>query len=690
MTRKRYLVPLLFRIGTFLTITVLFGNLGATWTTTLRKKPLIRVFFDNSVSAAYHQSISSKSLVNGYKEIALNIKNTVDRAPMGGQVEFYSFGSEIRPIHVDLFNFELNEPTTSLSAVVRMIEDVPLNHFLAGMVLVTDGQVTMGTDPLESARDLDVPLHVVGIGNLTPMVDIHIEKVDAPVVGVRGDMVTAETFVSSIGDIEERVHVTLSRGKKLVGSKMIALSGQGSLQTVKFRFRLEEPGSDLYRVQVAALKDEINIANNRLSFTITTLKDRYRVALVTGTASPNTSFIKRILRAGDKFQIDHFINLRKGWSLPIAMFWRTNYDLVILDNAPTLAMSQRWVNDLQGKLRRYPSALAFIPGPNVVEERAQALYPLLGLQKLGTNVNRDRHYSISFSEESKRHPIFRMRRILSEYLVSGISFPPLKPHLLAEPSMSQVSALVLFETPTRDIPLFTAGSVRQYQTNKMIRTAAMTSKDLWQLHFRVMWADYRDFVEQWWKRTFNWLVLSSGEEESYFRLNKSTFQQGETIYVSGTLLDLEQVQSGDAQVSMIVREETGETKSFPLTFSNLTDRWEGSFLAGKPGTYHYVINAEHQGIPKGQKTGTFRVEESQIELNRVFLNQKLLFSLTQQTNGVFASWDDRLTIHENLDLQAQGMTVAQTFQLSHWIPLCVIVLLLLIGEWITRRLFGLQ
>jgi len=650
------------------------------------RKPLIRVFFDNSVSAAYHQSISSESLLNGYRDIASTINSTLDRDPTGGLVEFFSFGSEVRPIDVNQLDLEFNEPTTSLSPILETVNNIPRNFYLAGMVIVSDGQVTMGTDPLEVAQDLNVPLHTVGIGNLTPMIDVHIEKVEAPIVGVKGDMATAEVFISSIGDIKDRVHVTLSREKKLIGSKMVSLSGWGSMQIVKFRFKLEEQGSDLYRVQVAALKDEINIKNNRTSFTITTLKDRFRVGLITGTPSPNTSFLKRVLSVETKFITDHYINYKSGWSEPIAQFWRSEYDLVILDNVPTISMRPRWVIDLEGKLKRSPFALAWVPGPNVPEERARFFYRLFGLQELGIDIDRDKQYYINFSEESKRHPIFG----LLESSTSQISFPPLQPHLVVEPRQSQVVSLAHLDAPITNIPLFITGSVNPTGTNETIRVATITSKDLWQLHFRVMWADYSNFVEQWWKRTMSWLVMSSGEEESYFRLNKNTFQQGETIYVSGSLLDLEEAPSSSAQVSMIVRDETGETKSFRLMYSNSTDRWEGNFLAGKPGTYHYVIKAEREGNPRGEQTGTFQVEESQIELNRVFLNQKLLSGLSSQTSGIFLPWENRFFIQEYINFQAQGITVAKTFQLSHWIPLCSFILLFFIGEWISRRIFGLQ
>ena len=39
------------------------------------KKSLIRIFFDNSVSIGFHQSVSRESLLNGYEELLNLLKD---------------------------------------------------------------------------------------------------------------------------------------------------------------------------------------------------------------------------------------------------------------------------------------------------------------------------------------------------------------------------------------------------------------------------------------------------------------------------------------------------------------------------------------------------------------------------------------------------------------------------------------
>ncbi|MFQ6675782.1 MAG: hypothetical protein ACE5LH_05500 [Fidelibacterota bacterium] len=687
--RRRYLVPALLRAGTFLIVVVLLSDLVISWTSVRLRTPVVKVFFDNSVSAAYHQTVSSSSLLNGYREIATLLQKAARNHPTDARVDLYSFGSEVRTIPGEDFQLDFSEPTTHLSRVIKGLEKVPGQEYVAGVVMVTDGQITMGDDPREMVTDLGIPIHTIGIGELTPMVDIHVQKVDVPPVGIRGDTPTATVDISSMGQFRQRVHVTLSRGDKLLGSKVVMLEGQGSVRKVKFQFRLDDPGTGEYTVQVSTLQDEINIQNNRASFTVTTLKDRFRVALLTGTPSPNTAFLKRVLRGSNRFETDHFVRLANRWSPHLASFWGRNYDLILLDNIGKNSLPGRWIDDLGRKLSRFPSGLAFVAGPNVTGD-VEMLYPLLGLEPVALEIDRDQPYPVTLSERRFEHPIFSGAGDLFRSVPPPGSLPPLRPSLLAGPASGEVSVLAQLEG-TGTVPLFTAGTVALPEApGTVIRVATFTSSDLWQLHFKTLMTDISDFTHRWWERTLSWLVKAGGENGVYIRLNKSAYQQGETVYVSGTVLDLGQFPSEAVDVTLFLEErETGDIRSYPLTYSPGAG-WETTLFAGKPGMYNYTIEAQAHGVVLGRRTGTFRVEESQIELNRVFLNEKLLRDLSETTGGVYLPWSRRGEIGTHVAFPSRVTKTARTFHVSHWIPLGIVLVVLFTGEWVVRRLLGLQ
>lgn len=328
-------IPFLLRSIAFLILTTVLAQLEISRTATLIKKPLVRVFFDNSVSASYHRAVSAQSLLGGYQEIVSLLKDVADRSGSNASVELYAFGSEVRQIEdVDL-SLALSESTTRMDNLLKKSESMPSDTFLESIVLVTDGQYTAGDDPRHLSADSAVPVHTIGIGELKPMVDVRVEKVDVPAVGIQGDMVKAEIGVFSIGTEGERIHVTLSTDKELLGTKVLTLEGDGALQAVRFQFELTRLGTVPYYIHATSVADEVNIANNRSSFSITTLKDRFTVALISGAPSANTGFLKRVMDRESKLLVSHYIQIQNRWQPSISAFWRTNYDLIILDNLPT-------------------------------------------------------------------------------------------------------------------------------------------------------------------------------------------------------------------------------------------------------------------------------------------------------------------------------------------------------------------
>ena len=104
---------------------------------------------------------------------------------------------------------------------------------IAGAIIFTDGQINQGPI-LEDMGDLiSVPIHIVGIGEITPMRDVFIQSVDLPPKSVKGDKVNIDVLISSLGAVKERINITLfNDANKLIGSKIIKMSGTESVENL--------------------------------------------------------------------------------------------------------------------------------------------------------------------------------------------------------------------------------------------------------------------------------------------------------------------------------------------------------------------------------------------------------------------------------------------------------------------------
>ena len=76
-----------------------------------------------------------------------------------------------------------------------------------------------------------------------------------------------------------------------------------------------------------------------------------------------------------------------------------------------------------------------------------------------------------------------------------------------------------------------------------------------------------------------------------------------------------------------------------ITFNIQSNRWEGEFRAPTKGQYNFQIFMNSNEVPI--QKGNFKVVESQIELSNVYLNEKLLQSLSTKSKGNYYNWNER-------------------------------------------------
>ena len=237
------------------------------------------------------------------------------------------------------------------------------NNGIAGSIIITDGQANLGSEIPTQNLGISSPIHIIGVGDETPLVDISIHSIDAPPVIIKGENADIDVIIASHGTVNERLNVTIYSGKKLVGSKVVTVSGDGSLDRVRFRINPNQTGEIKYRVQVNVLSDEININNNKQVVPIQVLKNEYAVALITGAPNFNTQIIKQILSENPEYRIDHFVYRPDGYSQSLKTFWDMKYDLIIFDNHPIAENAKEWRSYLRifaKKLVAHQTSLAFI------------------------------------------------------------------------------------------------------------------------------------------------------------------------------------------------------------------------------------------------------------------------------------------------------------------------------------------
>ena len=642
-----------YRIIIFFILGILLFNPVINFSDEKEKKMDWAIFIDNSASIKYHQTPSINA-------VQLGIESLVNKlSEKDISYHLYQFADNIQKVNSP--QLIGNGVTTNIGIIPETIKQ--LGNQIAGAVIISDGLITEGKDPIKDFQEFDFPIHTIGIGEGSELVDVTIESIDAPTVVLKSDWVDVNITIQSVGNIGDRLSVSLYNNRELQGSKHIRLMGMESKKEVNFRFRPKEIGKQQYEVRISSVEDEIDIQNNRQKFSLLVLKDRYKVALLTGSPNKNTSVLKRKLKNNPRVELDHFIRITETRFQPaIKTFWESPYELIIFDNYPIKPLSSNFVRILGKKLLSNQSALFLILGPNQTIVSFNGITSILGVVTEDSTIESNRFYW----------------EFVDEQIDAGGNFPPLKQNILI--TGKQVSSDTLAVTE-QGWPLWLRNQ------NGTIRTMIWTSPELNTLYFHDQKLSQEGSFSVIWNQSISWLLKSGGEHENFFRLNKNRYQQGEMVQVTGTQ-PFEKTQDKTENIIINVTHGSTDIITRDILYNIEEQRWLGEFRAPGPGEYNYSIQLGSNQDPI--QTGTFQILESQIELNQVYLNKKLLATISNSTDGQFFVWDSRDSLFSEINPKVRREFKAEIIKFNESRVLLIIMILLLCVEWFIRRNRGLS
>ena len=642
-----------YRIIIFFILGILLFNPVINFSDEKEKKLDWAIFIDNSASIKYHQTPSINA-------VQLGIESLVNKlSEKDISYHLYQFADNIQKVNSP--QLIGNGVTTNIGIIPETIKQ--LENQIAGAVIISDGLITEGKDPIKDFQEFDFPIHTIGIGEGSELVDVTIESIDAPTVVLKSDWVDVNITIQSVGNIGDRLSVSLYNNRELQGSKHIRLMGMESKKEINFRFRPKEIGKQQYEVRISSVEDEIDIQNNRQKFSLLVLKDRYKVALLTGSPNKNTSVLKQKLKNNPRVELDHFIRITETRFQPaIKTFWESPYELIIFDNYPIKPLSSNFVRILGKKLLSNQSALFLILGPNQTIVSFNGITSILGVVTEDSTIESNRFYW----------------EFVDEQIDAGGNFPPLKQNILI--TGKQVSSDTLAVTE-QGWPLWLRNQ------NGTIRTMIWTSPELNTLYFHDQKLSQEGSFSVIWNQSISWLLKSGGEHENFFRLNKNRYQQGEMVQVTGTQ-PFEKTQDKTENIIINVTHGSTDIITRDILYNIEEQRWLGEFRAPGPGEYNYSIQLGSNQDPI--QTGTFQILESQIELNQVYLNKKLLATISNSTDGQFFVWDSRDSLFSEINPKVRREFKAEIIKFNESRVLLIIMILLLCVEWFIRRNRGLS
>jgi len=533
------------------------------------------------------------------------------------------------PKPLDFSKVEFTQTKTDFTKIFRRLEQWHPKIPIRSAILITDGDITSGENLNRLTDILDVPIHILALGDSTIRNELRLAKVFAKNQAKAGGIYEVEALIEL--SAKNKTEIFFSVDGSVVSSQKIA---SGLTKTV-FRWTPSSEGN--YQLRLSAKSGQILWQK-----TIEVLPEKYKIFVKTGSPSFNSRILPQILWQSGEFENANEIAEADG-----ALFF----------DFPNRAVPRKEFQAISRQISENRIPVIWIPNEVNFQSHKDELEKMFSIQ-FG-NLNSPK-LSVHFQNpEIQWHQIF-----------DGINatfwteLPPLR-SLRINAKLSENSIPLLFSGDYPSIVL---------SENSMI---CIFLEDLWRWHFSTAKTVYQDVFDRFWLNMFRF--LTSDEDNLQFEVvfSSEAIDFGDEvdirIFCKNTALE----PASNQGIALSI--------SSGLEFSGNTDK--NGFLQFvlenlKPGKYDAILKDAERNFERERQivVSPNRLEEKH---NRLKIDD--LRKISQKSGGLISQKPEKIRFSNESWIEEKTHTV----ELWHnfWVFLSIIVLLT--SEWIVRKKLGM-
>ena len=615
------------------------------------------------------------------------------------RVETYQFAEEVAPLAASRFDsLTLFNAATDIGASLTFAQTRTQLDSLSGIILMTDGNFTVGRDPLRAVTGLSAPIYTIGIGDTLESRDISITNSLTNEVAYVDSKVPVEITVRSQGIAPTRVPVTLSEDNLTLDTQYLDLTGDGREQSVTLHLTPVQEGVHRYTVGLPVLAGEVTTRNNQRDFFIKVLKSKLRILYIEGAPRPDITFLKRSLDKDANLALTTVVFRPDGTTFASKMpqtqsEWFT-YDLIILGSIDEDRI-RKWESSIVAFVEQKGGGLVALGGPHSFNLGGYAGTPISSLLPIRIDTDARGMFENQFvpvlTPDGQVHPIMKLHE---DAVVSGqrwADLPPLPGINLVGPVKPGATPLAIH--PTWQIAGANAPvvAVQRYGLGKVM---AITTHELWRWELVSGGTGDTDAsYDRFWGNTVRWLTRYEGGQRVRVTSEKPLFRSGEPVGFQGQVYDENYRPVTDATLTTTIQsKQTGE-EPIRMTLSPATagnGQYTGSVRYLPPGKYTFLAQGTLNGKDIGSDQGGFTVGESGIEYQQTRMNRELLTQLAVSTGGRFYPASKANQLSADVSFPDTITKFTQETRFWNHPALFILFVVLLSAEWLLRRRYGFQ
>ena len=674
-TSKKILLVTLRILALLLLLFVIFEPI-LNLTKKIILEPVNLIFVDNSRSIQIKDGTHRKETIDNFlKDAGAN--------NLFGNSKLYSFGNRVKEVNTDsLFEINFSEGSTNFAKIFNNVKEDKNN--ISSVIIVSDGVITDGADPLYTAEKLNIPVFTVGIGDTTKHKDIELKSV------LYNDYIYAQTPTSIQATIlnngfgNQNANISFYENDLLVERRSIKLSEDG-VQNINFTYNPQNGGEKKLTIDVSNLKGEFTFANNKKIFYINVLSNKIKVLLISGAPSPDLSFIKNTLSEDKNISVNSITQIGSNNYLE-----KNNREALIdssqilfLIGFPTKETSNEFLNKIHDAIHNKSKPFFITLSGNIDFSKLNQFQSELpftadksgaGFTEVQPNISPG-ELSSPLIQNNAPNPVDAWNNL-----------PPVLQ--LNATYKSKPEDEIISTVKINNVPINTPLIITRRLGSK--RSIAVLAKDIWK--WKLQTADENlNLFDNFILNSVKLLNTSEKQKQVTIKTSKRNYSTGENIDFTGQVYDETFNPVSNAEINVKI---SGEKENYDLTLSAAGNGlYEGSLQINKPGNYNFSGTATREGNKLGVDSGKFNVGEVDIEMINPQMNYDFLSSLANETGGKFfnsSNYNQLFSLIKDLNKKAsKEKTNVSEIKLwsNEWLMITAILLFAL--EWFFRKRAGM-
>lgn len=660
----------------------------------------------------------------------------LDRLDKISTAQLMLFSQKTRHLDIDMLVGTREELSSQLipeaTSFSEVLQQAASQENCTAIVLITDGVNTADDSPLEAANalaGLDRPVFSLLAGSIRQPVDLAIESVDHPETVYKKDQSLIRVRVATFGYQGQPITVSLSdvaTGNRI--SKEV--EGAERFVNVEFDLPLDTPGRQRFIVEVqpgetlANLENqnenyetELRLENNQQEFGITVIDDTSHVLLVDGEGRWEFRFLEAAFHRDDRVDLKAVLfNQPYLGILPHAFFDSVlpkleasgnafeEMDLVIWGDADSRSVDQSHWEDLEKFVAEKGGTLVVTAGQQhfsslLLNPVMKKMLPIKQTRQLKSSHDdleaspRKQGFHLQLTEQGKQHSLMKLDTDTKKNTEMWRELPG---HFWGLDGVAKPGAIVLARSQGAQSTSSNKNDsgvvvVHNYGLGRVLWVGVDST---WRWRFRTGDKDHYRF----WGQLSRWAAemrSSTGSDDVRFGTESTEIEVGEQTSVRARWSRrlLQKVEQIHAIVEVYPEDENQSVPimTFPLQPTETEPLLHEATIPPLPvGEYRLRLTTEE--VPMGPipiEAKLFVTARRNGETNKLSADRSLLDQFAAMTGGAVFLPHQMDELMQRLNPESLVLEEKHDIPLwNHWL-IFVMIMLVITGEWLLRKLHGL-